>query len=618
MDTRAYYWWTARKPHESVFPYLKMLDQNQSYRQMDNLKYMRLYGSTDFLGLNAYNYTRTESSYAVQNRVTLNVCHSMVDTAVSKLSKNKPRPYFLTDGGDWSQQRRAEKLTKFSEGQFYATNFYELMNWADMDAGIFGTGCIKIFRDGERGEKIAAERVFIDELTVDDVEAYYGKPRQMHQRKWVHKDVLAAKFPKDKGAIHAAVSDAADVEDSKDRRGDMLLVVESWRLPSSAKSKDGKHTICIANCTLFEESYTKDYFPFYFTRWQLKPVGFWGMGIVEQLVGVQTEINKILRTIQVAMHLVSVPKLFVEASSKIVDSHLNNKIGGIIKYVGTMPKEGQLGHIAPELFQQLNFLYNKCYEIIGMSQMSVQGTKPAGLNSGKALRTYNDIESERFAAVQSRREQSALEAAKIMIDLAKDIAAETGDYSVKVPGSGFLKTINWADVDMEDDQYIMQSFPTNALSQTPQARFQEVQELLQAGFVSKEDGMKLLDFPDLKAYYNMTNSGVEDIERQIELMVDKNEYQTPEPYQNLEYGIKKMQQAYLMYRTQGAPDETLDLFRSWIEDAKALLDQAAASVANQQAAAAQAALPPQEALSAPTGVPAAPPVSELLPSAPGA
>ena len=39
------------------------------------------------------------------------------------------------------------------------------------------------------------------------------------------------------------------------------------------------------------------------------------------------------------------------------------------------------------------------------------------------------------------------------------------------------------------------------------ARLSEVQELMQAGLVSKEDGMKLLDFPDLKAYYNMTNSG---------------------------------------------------------------------------------------------------------------
>jgi len=161
-----------------------------------------------------------------------------------------------------------------------------------------------------------------------------------------------------------------------------------------------------------------------------------------------------------------------------------------------------------------------------------------------------------------------------MLDYAKDIAEETKNYSVKVPGASFMSTIEWKDVDMDEDKYMMQIFPTSALSSTPSARLSEVQELMQAGLVSKEDGMKLLDFPDLKSYYNMTNSGVEDIERQIELMVDKGEYQTPEPFQNLAYGVKKMQQAYLMYRSQGAPEETLELFRMWMSDANELMNPA--------------------------------------------
>jgi hypothetical protein len=83
--------------------------------------------------------------------------------------------------------------------------------------------------------------------------------------------------------------------------------------------------------------------------------------------------------------------------------------------------------------------------------------------------------------------------------------------------------------------------------------------------------MKLLDFPDLKSYYNMTNSGIEDIERQIELMVDKHEYQSPEPFQNLQYGVKKMQQAYLLYKSQGAPEDLLEMFRQWMSDANDII-----------------------------------------------
>ena len=80
---------------------------------------------------------------------------------------------------------------------------------------------------------------------------------------------------------------------------------------------------------------------------------------------------------------------------------------------------------------------------------------------------------------------------------------------------------------------MMDMFPTSSLSSTPSGRLQDVQELLQAGFISKDDGMKLLDFPDLKSYMDRKNAGLDDIEKMIEIMIEKGEYQTPEPYQDL-------------------------------------------------------------------------------------
>lgn len=607
--TASFYWWRTKKnsAHTDVFPYVRQLDNFQGYKQQDNLRNMRLYGNMEFSGISAFNYARTEPTYNVQNRVTLNIVQSMIDTVVSKIAKNKPRPYFLTNNGDWSQQRKAEKLTQFSEGQFYGTDFYAKASIAFKDACIFGTGCLKIYRGGLDSAEIKVERVFIDEIMVDDREAYYGEPRQLHQRKWVHKDVLKAAFPGHDGAVDIA-SESMNAQSGKnyrERSGDMVLVVESWHLRSGEKAKDGRHTICIDNATLCDESYDKDYFPFVFFRWNLKPIGFFGQGISEQLTGLQLEINKILRTIQISMHLVSVPKLLVEASSKVVTAHLNNKIGGIIKYAGVKPEYSPLGAVPPELFTHLNTLYTRAYEIVGVSQLSSQSQKPQGLNSGKALRTYNDLETERFMETGLRYEKTFLDAIKIMLDLAKDIAGETGNYEVKCPGSGFLKTIKWDDVQLDEDQYILQAYPTSALSQNPAGRLQEVQELLQAGFVSKEDGMKLLDFPDLKRYYNMTNSGLEDINRQIEQCMEEGQYQSPEPYQNLQLGLQKFQQAYLMYRTQNAPEDRLDLLRRWMEDAKALLDQAQQASQQMQAAAQNPQL----------GQPAPQPASDLLPNA---
>jgi hypothetical protein len=307
------------------------------------------------------------------------------------------------------------------------------------------------------------------------------------------------------------------------------------------------------------------------------------------------------------MHLVSVPKIFVEASSKIVSAHLNNKIGGIIKYAGQPPTPGQLGTIPGELFSHLDRLYTKAYEVIGVSQLAATSAKPAGLNSGKALRIYNDIESERFMSVGMRYEAAFLDAANQFIKLAKEInESEDEGLTVKLAGDKFMETIRWDEVDMDEDKYIMRLFPTSALSSTPAGRLQEVQELLQAGFISREDGVKLLNFPDLEGFYNMENAGLEDIERQIEMMVDKGDYETPEPYQNLELGVKKMQQAYLMYRSQGAPEDRLELLRRWMSDADALMKQAEAALQ-----------PPMPVMpQAPIAQPAAQPVSDILPVVP--
>jgi hypothetical protein len=53
----------------------------------------------------------------------------------------------------------------------------------------------------------------------------------------------------------------------------------------------------------------------------------------------------------------------------------------------------------------------------------------------------------------------------------------------------------------------------------------------------------------------------------------------------LQYGITKMQQAYNLYKSQGAPDERLELFRRWIEDANTLLTKAQQEIAAAQQAA---------------------------------
>lgn len=601
MTTQRYDWWNLSKEeaHEGVFSAVEFLNKNQSYVNDDFLRYAKLYGNADILGLTATNYSRVDQSIRSMSRLTLNIVKSCCDTVTAKIAKNKPRAYFLTDGEDYSVQRKAKNLTKFVDGMFYHTKMYETSPKIFLDSCVFGLGILKIYEKEEK--QIVVDRVMPHEIMFDDAEAFYGYPRQIHQIKYIDRSVLIGMFPEKKNEIENANRRKGFTTGVTINLADQVPVVESWHLPSSKDSKDGRHMISIDNTVLFDEDYTKSTFPFVFLKWSDRLMGFRGTGLAEELMGIQLEINRLLKTIQIAMRLCSIPKVFVENGSKVVLEHINNEIGGIIRFTGQKPIYEAIQAVSPELFAQLDRLYQRAYEITGVSVLAAQSKKPAGLDSGKALREFSDIESERFAIRQQAYEQFHLDAAKQMISLGKEIYEREGSFEVMAPGKKNVERIRWADIKMDSDDYVIQAFPTSSLSKTPSGRLQDVQELLQAGFISKEDGLKLLDFPDLSAVMNIQNAAAEDIDMMIEAMIEKGEYHSPEPFQNLELGIKKCQSSYLRAKMNKVPEDNLELLRRWISEADAMIAEMAAPAQ------------PDMAGQVPLSVPEKPPMSDIVP-----
>lgn len=588
------FWWQAPefKAHEELQTYVRKLNTDQGFRAAENLKHMRLYGNQEILGFALGQYSRTGP--VVDNRVTLNVIQSMVDTVTSKTTKSEPLPMYLTDGGNWKEQRKAKKLNQFTEGQFYHNKVFEKTARQFVDASVFGTGVLKIFR---RDNDTCVERVFPNEIIVDDNESIYGEPQQMHQGKWIHRETLKQQFPNHKRQIDDAKQELLDQPFNMSRTPDMIYTLESWHLATKCGANDGRHVISISGATLVDEKYDKDYFPFVFLRWTPRLLGFFGQGLAEQLQGIQIEINRILRTIQMSMHLVSVPRILAEHTSKIISEHFNNKIGSIIKYTGAAPTfMNANGAIPQELFLHLDRLYQRAFEIAGISQLSAQSKKPSGLDSGKALRTFNDIESERFFDVGKRYERVHLEIARQLLEVARDIDKDPevkGGYKITTPGKKFLKTIRLKECDLSDDRYIMQSFPISALSKTPSARLAEVQEMINTGMIDPQLGKKLLDFPDLQAEEDKENAHINDIDWTIDEMLENGNYLPPEPYQDLKLGVNRMQATYLELRTQNAPEDRLELLRIWMDDANEQIAESEAA-AQQQAMQAQAAMAQQQ------------------------
>ena len=589
------FWWDSdvNNPEDLIDSLLDNLKQRIETRADHDVLHLSLFENYFNNALNPMAY-RASSVYD-EERVTFNVIASCCNTVTAKIAKTRPRPIFLTSGGDFSLKRKAKLLTKFVDGMFYQTDLYNVMQRVFLDSCVFGTGVLKVYIEDD---EVKTERVFPSELIVDEYEARYGEPRQMFQRKIMPREVVMGLYPNHINEISRA--NPCDPEDRHYNTGDMIEVIEAWHIPSSKGSGDGRHVICIDGATLFDEKYEKSYFPFVTLRWSRRMLGYYGQGLAEQLRGIQAEINQLLLNIQEQMNLAT-PKVFLERGSQVAKEQINNQTWGIIEYEGQPPRFFVPQTVAGEVFSHLDRLYNRAYEISGISQLSATSLKPAGLESGVALREYSDIETERFVIVGQAYESAFLEVARQMIDLAKDASEEGKTYEVISYGDKEIEKIKWSDINLREDQYRMKVYPASLLPTTPAARLQTVIEMSQAGLIDKAETRSLLDFPDIEQYNKLATAPLDEAEMLVEEILEKGRYYPPEPFSNLQLHLQFFQRAYIEAKINGAPEDRLDLMRRYMQECFKLLQPPA---------------PPDAAMSGgPTPVVGGPAPTELTPTA---
>lgn len=602
-------WWSAKVPMEerwkSVLDYVRRLETVQKPQHERNLRYARLYDR----------HCRLMGTYGqVQDGVggdpiTDNLVKSNIDTVTSMIAKNRPRIAIITAGAEWSVQRRAKWLERYIEAQFQRCELYVTMVDIFRDACVFGTGALKLYlEDGQ----IVAERTIPDELIVDEEECRAATPRQLHQRRFVDREVLKAFYPDFEAEIDAAHSDSRNWTIFRKLEPSQIAVVESWRLPSNSRSGDGRHTISIDGATLVDEPYTRRVFPFVFYRWTKRITGFLGCGLAEELCGPQLTVNRINADIRKGLRRIAVPRIFVNKADAALKIRIDDEIGGIIPYAGrTPPTAATWQAFGRETYDYLENVKVSAQRYSGISEMSSQAKKPVGLDSGAALREWTDIESQRFSIQTQFLEQSYLEAARHIVELSKELYKSNPKASAVWHSRNLAKRIPWKDVDLEEDIYAMRIEASSILSLTPAGRRQAAQELVQSGMVRPEVALRLTGIPDVEREIDIGTAALEDIEAELEELLD-GRWRPPEPFQALQLGIDRMVLGYLKARRDGAPDDILELVRRWVEGAMDLLPQAQV----QPPSPGQAVVPFQAGIAAPAGPPA--PGGAPPPTPPGA
>ena len=578
------------------------LKEGQQYRYRQTAIYARLYGNQSLYSFAGSNLNKLDnnSGFPVE-RPTFNLVQSCVDTLVSRISQSRPQPVFLTDNSDYKQRNLAKKLNNFIQGEFYHTKTYELSAKILRDALVTGTGIAHIFETPDR--RVGMERVLLTELLIDPNEAMYGEPRQLYRVKLIDRDVLYANFPKLRDKVEMAAKAYPDNStDSSKTVSDLVMVVEGWHLRSGKNMNDGRHILaCSAGC-LLDEPYEKDKFPFAFLHYSDRLLGFWAQGLAEQLMGTQLELNSLLYTISRAIKLVGVPRVFMEQGSKVSSASFNNEIGTIIKFHGTKPTYEVNNSNAMDLYQERDKLIQYGYQQSGVSALQATSQKPQGLDSGEAIRSYDDISTDRFASLARRYDNFHIDIAYQIIDLAKDIAVRDGEYSTVYPNKNGTKEIDLPKAAIVKDTFIIQCFTQSSLPKDPAGRLAKVTEMVQSGMISLQEGRRLLDYPDLEQVEKLANAAEERIFQILDEIIESNKYTPPDPFMDLALAEKLTVQYINLYQQSKLEESKAQSLRDFFTQIQTLK--------------AAAMPPPMANPAAPQANPQPAPTSPLVPNSP--
>ena len=575
------YWWHEKSEEaraQGLDAYVSsIIDRQADYQYHYNLRHARLYSNRVYQNLRGVSQgIKKESRLGNGLAIKDNVVKSVIDSVVAKVAKTKVRPRFLTDGGDYSQQMLSEQLNRFVSGLFYASNAHKETTLAFRDACIFGTGAVKIYKEqvqwkashGKDSFVVKCERISPDSLVVDPADSYNGKPRTLSQVEYRSKDSLKAMFPDKAYEIEQAKNETEYY--GQGSYVETVRVVESYALPRGEEK--GWHIIEVNGTALFEEEWSKDYFPYAIIRYSEPLYGYFGTGIAEELVGTQIEINRLLQSIQDAMRLVGNPKVFMQKGS-VNPNHYDNKTGGIILYEqGYQPPTVVAPNAAPQgALQQIQFHKSNAFQTVGISQLSAASQKPAGLNSGKAITEFRDAETERFSQTVHAYERLHLDLAEIMLDFVRDIGDEYKVTSFdRVNG---VEVVNWKDIKLDSNGYVMQIFPVSQLPKDPTGRLQAIQQYISAGVLNAEDALELLELPDLDAKIRLQLASQRVVRKNLDKILKGEEAILPEPSDDLNYALRIATQYYALAREKDYDEEVQSTVRIYIEDIKALVQQ---------------------------------------------
>jgi hypothetical protein len=491
-----------------------MLERNQIVRRINDLlannsgKYTKyqnnysLYNQSPVADLKAkipYPVGFLDDVYSEDSAVPkLNIVKSAIDSVVSKISTAHCRPFVNAVNGSFKTIQICKQLQVFLDFFFDEENIQKKIVEALRNACIFDSGFVYIDEDTGKTETLNPWNVYTRATEKDDFKSAY------------------IEFPYK--SIDTLKDEEYKILTPEEKEG--LYVTLGYFYDSRTKTK----AILVNRDIRRIVELNFELVPLVSIYYTPAIIGNATLSIADMLRGIQQEIDSLMQRIADASILNPAMTVFMPNATNIKVGQLNNKVGNIVQYnspQGERPVEVATPEfISSQYMTLLNDLVEKAYNMVGISQLSAQGKKPAGLDSGVALATQADIESDRFQCLLDQYIRTFTDLSKIMIHIFES------NKSIIEP-SRYALRITWGEVEKEFHKMRIQFSCADSLSKDPSEKLKQLQTLAQAGIIPPTQIASLLELPDINRGYSAANNAFNATMTLIDACIYEDRYEIP-------------------------------------------------------------------------------------------
>lgn len=496
-------WWDLPEgfAHQGEMAYVDSLLTLNQRRFLDNLRYAGLYGSQETapqIGNYLTGWTGGSGSRGFMKRVRFNITQSMVDTVCNLRQSEFGRLQLSSSGGDYEQFMIAKLGTMALRNDFEKHDVESKFFNTIRDACVFGLGLMTVEKEHDPKDNTklipVPKRVFSPGFVVDPMENMTdGWPLVSTYVQYVSKYQLAHKHPKFADIIMRSPAEPGMY--MRMRGDENTRVDEAW--VRGQNGKPGRHVVCVTGATLIDEEYPYGEPPFVAFRWNPAFQGWYCQSLADQLMGLQMTMDELLEVIDEAQQGFGHPFMAIEQNSNVNVAHIQDVPLRILKYQQTEPKIISSQLISPEIYNHLDRIYQKGYEIAGINQYQAQAKTQSRMESSKAQRSMENMGDQRHFNFSRQCEEGIEKLGMLYARVAAECADESG-YRTKMPSSKYFHEFPWKKLSSELENFEIKLGTVNpAMVKTSEA-LQDLQDTMNMGELTPTQFRQYLDNPDVQ------------------------------------------------------------------------------------------------------------------------